>query len=177
MAVITNDLEFAVAVEIDLTPPLLLWTGSSSMTGDLVYSSKTYKLGEILDVSNAEVSKAATNEALTLSLSALTPAQRNRYIQADPGPQRVVIHSLWREYSGGSWNAWQEAFTAGGVLSTPAVDGDAITIEIAHTLDTVDRGIVQNLSDSEQRERFPGDEGLYLLPDHGGQEITLGFPA
>ena len=177
MAVIANPVELAVAVEIGLTPPLYLWTGSETEGGNLAFGGKTYLPGGILGVSEADVSKQATNEALTLSLSAVTAEERNRWFGADPGPQEVTIRSLWRERTGGAWTAWAEAFSAAGVLSTPAANDEVLSIEIAHTLDDVDRGVKQYLSDTAQRNRFPNDEGLYMLARHGGEEIAVSWPA
>ena len=182
MAVISNPVEFAVAVEIAFNTPLLIWTGSETQTGSLTFGSppKAYAHGGVLDVSTADVSKASTNDSLTLSLAAFQAIDRTRYFGADPGPRDVILRSLWREQESGVWTAWQEAFSSTGALSQVSEQDGTLTVEVAHVLDDVDRGVVQYLSDSEQRKRYPDpvpDEGLYMLASAGGSVINLAWPA
>ena len=177
MPVITDPLEFALAVEIDLPTPLRLWTGSETDTGALSFDGESYAYGDILDVSPATVSPTETSTTMTISIAAVSNERRTTLFGSDPGPKDVSIHALWRQRAGGVWTAWTEAFSYGGVLSTPSADLEALSIEVSQALDDVDRGTVQYMSDTEQRKRFPGDKGLYMLARKGGSVISLAWPA
>ncbi len=161
-------MRIAQTIEINTSTVQRLWTG----WGTLTYDSQTWSgVGDVLSVSELELSTGEPDRRLSLSLSMIPPAQRVQFIQ-DTGPLAVVIE--WIYHSSGSWNPTGLKYA--GRLSTPAMSRGQLTVEIETLRGDVDLSVKRLWSHEAQQERVAGDLGMEYMRALADEGVESGWP-
>ena len=162
-----------IAVEIMYSPtPLRLWTGD----GDLVYETNTYTGGGIVAVGDAEIESEQPIDSFGFDLSALSAANRTRYLNADPGPLQVNVRWMWRASDA---EAWKQAALYSGRLNEFQYTNGVLSVSVKTVAWDVDRGETLLWDNQTQQRLYPGDLGFGYasqLLGEGGAAVQIPWP-
>ena len=158
-------------ITIETSPALRLWTGYGPLRiGETAYEGG----GKALSIGEAETASGEPDKRLTITLSGIPRALRERFLQ-DVGPAPVTIEWIFSRDSGATWNKI-ENLSFQGRLSTPGLSDGVFQIEIETRRGDVDRGQPRRWSHEDQRRRFSEDLGLEHMRALAQQGVETGWP-
>lgn len=154
----------ALAVEILYSPtPLRAWTGE----GRLTHGGAVYTGGAILDVGEASIAAEEPIDSFEFDINALSPADRNTYLNGDPGPLAAKV--LWLLMEDGE-SSFSEVASFAGRLDEVSYSDGVLTVTLRAVAWDIDKGETILWDNTTQQRLHPGDLGFGYAAQLQGQD-------